>query len=307
MVISHTGRVADDFYVLGHAAQPIYLLDGPAPALFDSGYTAMALVFEEAVRTALAGRTPSYLFLTHSHFDHIGSAAHLKRVWPEMQIVSSAGVKRVLERPTAVAVIRDLNAAAAPRVRAMLADGKVNEAPFEPFAVDRVVGEGEEVQLTADLRVGALESPGHTRDMTSYWIPEKRILVASEAIGIEEAEGDITTDFLVGYDVFWNSLLRLSQIDADVLCQGHGLVFTGEDAKTRLARAKESTARFARRLEHLLAEEGGDLERVAARVKAAEYDRKTGDMKLPEPAYLLNLGAKIKAIWARMQSPTRTR
>ena len=44
---------------------------------------------------------------------------------------------------------------------------------------------------------------------------------------------------------------------------------------------------------------GEDLERVMQRVKAMEYDCKTGS-KQPEPAYLLNLQARIAAVQRRL-------
>jgi hypothetical protein len=59
-------------------------------------------------------------------------------------------------------------------------------------------------------------------------------------------------------------------------------------------------------VEQLLVAEKGNLENVVARVKAEEFDRRPdSDMKLPEPAYLLNLQAKVKAIWARMEKQVR--
>jgi glyoxylase-like metal-dependent hydrolase (beta-lactamase superfamily II) len=309
MLIDRTGEVVPGFHVVGHTAQQIYLLDGPAPALFDSGYTAMAYVFEQAVKEVLGDRAPAYLFLTHSHFDHIGSASHLKKVWPEMRIAASAGVQDVLARPNAVKVIRELNVAAAGNVRQRGmagAPGLFNEEPFEPFAVDLVVGDGQKIRLSDGLTLEALASPGHTRDMLSYYVPERKILVGTEAVGIQDPTGSITTDFLVGFDVFWDSLARLSRLDVDILCQGHGLVFTGEDAKSRLTRAQKSAERFVANVEQLLLQEKGNLENVVARVKADEFDRRPdSDMKLPEPAYLLNLQAKVKAIWARMEKQSR--
>ena len=39
MIYSQTGKIVDDFYLLGHPAIPVYLLDGPSPVIFDAGFT----------------------------------------------------------------------------------------------------------------------------------------------------------------------------------------------------------------------------------------------------------------------------
>ena len=85
MIISRTGKIARDFYVLGHSSVPVYLLDGPNPVLFDAGFSGLAFEYEKGIRDIIGSRSPSLLFLTHSHWDHIGSVAHFKRCWPGLK------------------------------------------------------------------------------------------------------------------------------------------------------------------------------------------------------------------------------
>ncbi len=109
MRINRTGKIADDFYVLGHSAVPIYLLDGPAPLLFDAGFTGLLNLYEKAIKNVLGNRTPAFLFLTHSHWDHVGTAAYLKEIWPEMKIAGSLESSKILDRSGALSQIKTLN------------------------------------------------------------------------------------------------------------------------------------------------------------------------------------------------------
>ena len=90
MRIHTTGKVTDNLHVLGSSAYPIYLLDLPQqPAIFESGISCLGQVYVEAVRSVLGDRQPAYLFISHAHWDHAGSAAYLKQAFPDMQIAAS--------------------------------------------------------------------------------------------------------------------------------------------------------------------------------------------------------------------------
>ena len=106
MRINWTGKVSNEFYVLGHSAAPVFLLDGPAPVLFDAGFTSLARVYESDIRKILDLRSPVYLFLTHAHWDHIGSAAYFKALWPNMRIACSSLGQKILTRPGAKDISR---------------------------------------------------------------------------------------------------------------------------------------------------------------------------------------------------------
>lgn len=297
MRFSGTGKITENFYVLGNAQVPIYLLDGVAPVLFEAGLTALSGFYEEDIRKVLKGRAPAYLFLTHSHFDHIGAASRLKALWPRMRIVGFSKVGEILARPGAVDLIRTLNREAAEFLFA--GRQEVDQGLFEPFALDMVLRGGEVIELGND-RIEVIQTPGHTWDFLSYWVPEKRILVASEAAGGSDPSGHVFTEFLVDVEAYRNSLNALSLLDAKVMCLGHWVVITEGDVKRHIARSIEGVARYVAMAEECLRLEQGDIEKAALRVKAAEWDPRPWP-KQPEHSYLLNTQARVKTVRDRMQ------
>jgi len=65
MKYTRTGKIADNFHVVENAEYFVCLMDGPVPALFDAGLTALCLKYEEGLLKILGNRAPGYLFLTH--------------------------------------------------------------------------------------------------------------------------------------------------------------------------------------------------------------------------------------------------
>lgn len=303
MRIEHAGKITDDFYVMGNPAMPVYLLDGPAPVLFDAGLTSLCRLYEEDIIKVLGNRSPAYLFLTHSHFDHIGAVAHLKSVYPKMRIAGSARIQEILGRPKAIKLIRSLNQEAA-QLMESLNRAAIYKGPFEPFDLDLELNSDRTIELNPDCHVEVIKTPGHTRDFTSYWMPEKKILVASEAVGCDDGYGYIFTEFLVDYDAYMTSLKRLSRLDPKVLCQGHRFVFTGKDAEEHMSHAIEQASKYLVMVEKFLQKEQGDIDRAVALVKAAEWDSKPWPKQI-ESAYVLNTQARVSSIRERMQQKPR--
>ncbi|MFH1351366.1 MAG: MBL fold metallo-hydrolase [Pseudomonadota bacterium] len=299
MRIARTGKISEDFYAVGHAMTPVYLLDGASPVLFDAGYTAMTRLYLQDIKEILGRRAPEYLFITHAHFDHIGAASHFKDLWPEMQIVGSARSQEILNRPNAIRLIRDLNQEGLRIVRSWGVE-TLHEAPFEPFGLDLILSPGQALELGHGIHVKAIHTPGHTWDFMSYWVPEKKILVASEAVSCDYGDGFFIPEFLVDYDVYRRSIEMLSQLDFQILCQGHSLVFTEQDAREHLRNTLERSDEYVAMVEGFLRDEGADINRAVARVKAVEWDPKPAP-KQPEKPYLINTQIRVKTIWERMK------
>lgn len=297
MIFRQTGEVCPGFHVLGSRHTPVYLLDGRRPALFDSGMTFLGDLYADGVRRALDGRTPELLFLTHVHFDHCGAASALLDAFPDLRVAASPQAADILKRPGALRTIRALNEDAL-ALAETLGVTAPRLAPFRPFAVDTLLTDGDELEIDAGLTVRVLATPGHTRDFLSYYVPQKRILVASEAAGCAHRSGRMIAEFVADYDGYLASLRRLAELDVDVLCQGHEQVYVGRDVRAFLDESLRETERFRAWVEELLEAEEGDVGRVVARVKAAQYDP-IPEPKQPEPAYLLNTEARVKHLAGR--------
>ena len=299
MVVDQIGELANGVHMLGHRAVPIYLVDGDRPALFDAGLAFLGPEYARQIRHVLGDRQPTWCFLTHSHFDHCGAAAYLKKQFPKMQVVCSEKAANIFDRPNAISLIFDLNQFAA----GMAVDFGVDpgDTTFEPFSVDVTAKEGDSFEISADLTVQVLETPGHTWDFLSYSIPQRKLLVASEALGTPDETGYIVTDCLVDYDVHYQSMQRLSTLDVETLCLGHVYSCTGSDARRHVAESLVQSRRFRKLVERLLETENGHIPAVMKQVKAIEWDGKSG-LRQPEPAYVLNLEARIKTIVRKLEA-----
>jgi glyoxylase-like metal-dependent hydrolase (beta-lactamase superfamily II) len=298
IIFNKTGRVKDDFYVLGHTWMPSYLLDGPRPVIFEAGLACLGKIYEQGIRSVLGKRQPEFLFLSHVHYDHCGATSYLKNAFPLLQVAASSKAAQIIKRPTAQRLMKTLSQKAASLISGVPKNNLLTE-PFKPFTIDMILTDGQVIEMGEGGSVHVLATPGHTRDLLSYYIPQKRILIATEAAGCTDRTGYIVTEFLIDYENYLASLKRLADLDVEILCQGHHFVYVGAAVKDFFARSLKSAETFRARVEELLRAEGGSVERVVARIKAEEYDEKPLP-KQPEKAYLLNLRARVSHLAERM-------
>lgn len=294
MIFAETGKLTDFFHVIGSEHFPTHLLLGPKPVLFEAGLSCLGPVYVKEVGKILKSGQPQVLFLTHAHFDHCGAAGFLKQSWPQLKIAASRPAADIIGRTNALKTISRLNAAATDWVEKTV-PGLSAKVPFQPFSVEVILADGDRMELPGGLTVQVLETPGHTWDALSFYIPDKKLLVAGEAVGCTSPTGFLSTEFLVDFDLYIQSIERLARLKVDILCQSHHQVFTGEDARMVFQRAIPAALEFKKKVEQLLHEENGEVEKVVARIKSEEYDPQP-DPKQPEPAYLLNVHARVKSL-----------
>lgn len=287
--------------MLGDAAIPVYLWDGDRPVLFDAGFAFLGALYASAIESVLRDRTPKICVLTHSHFDHCGAAGYFKKRFPQLEIAAAAHTRATLERPNAVRLIRELTRAAVQtaRTNGFCFDVGIE---FEPFSVDRVLRAGDVVYPCDDTPIQVLETPGHTRDCLSFYIPSRKVLISSEATGIMDTSGYIVSDCLVDYDLYLDSLRRLSALDIDVLCLGHRYALTGTDARAYLSRSLAHCLEFRDIVAHTLERVDQNFAQTVRLIKEWEYDPKP-EPKQPEPAYVINLEARVRAVARHLGKP----
>jgi glyoxylase-like metal-dependent hydrolase (beta-lactamase superfamily II) len=272
------------------------------PVLFEAGFHCAGRLYEEAIRGIAGGRIPRMLFLTHVHWDHCGATTYLKKVFPGLKVAASKGSADIVKRPNAQALMAKLSKDVIPLVARI--DGidatKLIMDPFEPFEIDIILEDNQVIDIGDGVTMQVFAAPGHTRDMFSYYIPEKRILFATEAAGVLDQANQVITEFLVDYETYMISLKRLAALDVNVLCQGHHFVFEGDDVKRFFDRSLEAADAFQEDVKRLLDAEGGSVERVVQSIKARQYDTNKG-VKQSEQAYLLNLTTRVTHIAKKLE------
>ncbi|HOV90923.1 MAG TPA: MBL fold metallo-hydrolase [Syntrophorhabdaceae bacterium] len=303
MIFSGKGYIENNLYVTGFAWSPAYLIDGDVPVIFESGFHCMARIYEADIRQVIENKMPQYLFITHVHYDHCGATSYLRKAFPSIRVAASQRAAEIIQRPNAQSLMSSLSKNAYGIISSMENVDKkmLLQDYFEPFSIDMTLKDMDRIYVCHGITVQVFETPGHTRDMLSYYIPEKKILIATESTGCRSQTGHIVTEFLVDFEKYITSLKRLSMLDIDVLCQGHHFVFTGDDVRRHLDESLKSAQRFRDNVISFLKEEGGSVDRVVEIVKAMEYDTNPGP-KQPEKAYLLNLRTRVAHIAQSLSS-----
>ena len=83
--------------------------DGQTAILYDTGFGFTAERLAENIRDILGERTLDYIFLTHSHYDHVLGSCYLLRVYPDAKVVAGEYVKKIFSKPTAREKMRALD------------------------------------------------------------------------------------------------------------------------------------------------------------------------------------------------------
>jgi glyoxylase-like metal-dependent hydrolase (beta-lactamase superfamily II) len=168
-----------------------------------------------------AGHAPSdvhTVVLTHAHGDHTGTAAELARR-TSARIVAHRDEVPYIEQTGALPA-----ASTAQRLMLWLADRVMYR--LAPCRVDRVVKDGDVLDALGGTRV--IHMPGHTPGSIGLYQPERRILFCGDALfnanpmtgrpGLRLPPRFISVDSAQACD----SVRRLSEMDVQVLCCGHG-------------------------------------------------------------------------------------
>ncbi|MEZ5333472.1 MAG: metallo-beta-lactamase [Thermoanaerobaculia bacterium] len=136
-------RIAGNLYYVGAREVAAYLFATPdGLILIDGGFEETVPVIEAAIET-LGFRVEEVrvLLSTHAHFDHVGGLAELARLTGATVVASSA--------------------------EAPLLEMGGEEYPFPPVPVDRVIEDGDTVEL-GGTTLTAMVTPGHTPGCTNW-------------------------------------------------------------------------------------------------------------------------------------------
>lgn len=216
-------QIIEDLWQVGGAGftseedAAIFLIRfGNEAALIDAGCGRAHRQLVDNIAGALpAGINISYLLLTHCHFDHTGGA-EAARAQYGCRIAAHSLDAVYLQNGNSEVTAASWYGARMPSLA-------IDEIFNEPLRVFDVGGE----------KITARHCPGHTPGSVVYLaeLQSQRILFG------QDIHGPLQASFLSNQADYRQSLKKLLELQADILCEGHFGVFRGKSEVEKFIRS----------------------------------------------------------------------
>lgn len=208
---------------------PTLLWDKQDIILVDCGFIGSLDILEnELQQHGLSVHQVTGLVLTHQDHDHMGAAAALKRMNPNIKIYASS-----VEAPFISAQKKPLRLCQAEEMQKILPPEQqaFGEAfcsmlrRVEPVQVDSFLDDGEHLNWCGGCRV--IATPGHTPGHISLLMENDSIIITGDAIALEGGLPVISNpQFTLDIDQATKSMEKLLSIKANTYYCYHGGIYS---------------------------------------------------------------------------------
>lgn len=257
--------------------------DGVTSVMLDSGFAFTGFQVADRIKAVLNGRSLDYIFLTHSHYDHALGSAYALRYWPDAKVVAGEYATKIFAKPSAKAVMRDLD-----RKFADKCGVEEYEDLVDDLRVDIPVADGD-VICAGNMTFKAVNLPGHTKCSVGYYMPEEKLLISTESIGIYAGDDVIFPSYLVGYQMTLDSIDKAASLGAEQLMLPHYGLLPREKTEWFLKTARENAIDTAESIA-VIVKQGGTVEDAVRFFREKYYH---GNVKTIYPKDALEMNTHI--------------
>lgn len=227
--------------------------DGETSILYDSGFAFTGEGMVGKIKEQIGDRKLDFIFLTHSHYDHVLGALYAMREWPDAKVVAGEYAAKIFDKPSAKAVMRKLDKNFAITCGAGSYDDLIDE-----LRVDITVKNGDIINA-GNMSYKVIDLPGHTKCSVGFYLIENKLLLSSETLGIYAGNGIVLPSFLVGYEMTIKSIETVEKMDVENILVPHFGLLDREHTEIFLKKAKAVTRMTA--------------EDFSSRIKAGQTDK----------------------------------
>lgn len=226
-----------------------FLIDDEKTAImYDSGFAFNGYNVAEKIKSILGDRKLDYIFLTHSHYDHALGSVYALKFWPDAKVVAGEYAAKIFSKPTAKAVMRDLDSKFAKTCG-------INEYEdlIDNLKVDIAVSDGDIIKA-GDMEFTVINLPGHTKCSVGFYCADEKLLLSCETIGVYNGKDNVVPSYLVGYQMTIDSIDKVSKLDLENILIPHFGLLGKDETAFYIKKAKESAIATAEEIKTMLVE-----------------------------------------------------
>ena len=262
--------------------------DGKTAILYDSGFAFTGYALADKIKEYLGDRKLDYIFLTHSHYDHVLGSVYALKYWPEAKVVAGEYAVKIFAKDSAKSLMRELD-----RKFADYNGVGEYEDLIDNLKVDIPVCDGDEI-TAGDMVFTVVNLPGHTRCSVGFYLSSEKLLLSCESLGVFDGNGKVVPSFLVGYQMSIDSIRKAQTLEIENVVVPHCGYLDKVQTAFYLEEAYRSTVSTAEKIAELL-KAGGTKKEALELFKEEFYHGNVKDM-YPVDAMELNTGIMIGVI-----------
>lgn len=302
MLISHRGKITDRIYLSFAGFLPGFIIMGKKYALIDSGVPATApALYNAIVETLKEPERLEYILLTHSHYDHCGGISYLRRKLPNLKVVASEQAAKVLQKDEAIDFMRRLSKEVEDSIEFKKYFGNEDiSITKELLNVDIIVKDGDTIELGEGVELYVISTPGHTRCSISFYMKPDKALFSGESVGAYAGEDMVLANYLSDYNEYMNSLMKLSEMDVELLgLPHHGILVGSKNIKRFFELSIKGANTFREEVVKMIKDNIEEEEMIKRLTDKFYVD--VASLQ-PKGAFIVNLKAMVKVIRREMQN-----
>lgn len=168
----------------GAGGEALLILGSDKTALMDCGmaYCADDMICNIKKILTAENRKLDMIFLSHTHYDHIGGLPYVLKIWPEAIVYGADYCNRVFASKGAKSKMAELGKIAWDKYK----NHGNKEILVDGLKIDQSLADFDRVLLGEEFIV-ALETKGHTSCSMTYVLEPDGIMFASESTGVLES------------------------------------------------------------------------------------------------------------------------
>ncbi|MBE9505911.1 MAG: MBL fold metallo-hydrolase [Chloroflexi bacterium] len=246
MWLKEPAGINETIRFLGTHELCFYLVQGKDALIIGGGMNHAAPALETQLHDIdIDSHRVKYLVVTHSHFDHCGAVPYLRRRFPDIEVLATAASRDTLAKQKVVDYNAKMNDLAAEQA-GLGGECVPLEGQSDPFRIDRVVSEGDVVDLGKGVSAEFHAVPGHSKCCLATYVPGCRALFPTDTTPHPVNDWNDLAFPSAQYDFgsYVKSLRRLGEFDVEILGLDHHGVMLGAQAKEFLGLGLRRTLDF---------------------------------------------------------------